>query len=72
MIAYRHVLFAILDRNIFDVMSCYCLRLPVVGPTNKGMTRPSIHSTGNFVYKHVDIYFLAGWQARAVVNGNGV
>ena len=21
---------------------------------------------GNFVYKHVDIYFLDGWQARAV------
>ena len=32
----------------------------------KGMTRPSIHSTENFVYKHVDIYFLAGGQARAV------
>ena len=28
----------------------------------KGMTRPSIHSTGNFV----DIYFLAGGQAMAV------
>ena len=33
---------------------------------SKGMTRPSIHSTVNFVYIHVDIYFLAGWQARAV------
>ena len=32
----------------------------------QGMTRPPINSTGNFIYKHVDIYFLAGWQARAV------
>ena len=32
----------------------------------QGMTRPQINSTGNFIYKHVDIYFLAGWQARAV------
>ena len=32
----------------------------------QGMTRPSIHSTGNFVYKHVYINFLAGGQARAV------
>ena len=30
------------------------------------MTRPSIHSRGHFVYKHVDIYFLAGGQATAV------
>ena len=36
----------------------------------QGMTRPSIHSTGNFVYKHVDIYFLAGGQATgSSVNG---
>ena len=34
--------------------------------TPSGMTTPSIHSRGNFVYKHVDIYFLDGWQARAV------
>ena len=34
------------------------------------LTRPSIHSIGNFVYKHVDIYFLAGWQAKGSrVNG---
>ena len=32
----------------------------------EGMTTPSIHSRGHFVYKHVDIYFLAGGQATAV------
>ena len=36
----------------------------------QGMTRPSIHSTGNFVYTHVDIYFLAGGQSKGSrVNG---
>ena len=46
---------------------------PLLQVKPKGMTRPSIHSTENFVYKHVDIYFLAGWQARALErmeNGN--
>ena len=44
--------------------SCQPARQPGMPsmPAAQGMTRPSIHSIGNFVYKHVDIYFLAGGQ----------